>query len=589
MPDKKFLIFFIVAVILTFIVCNTPIAERWESWAFDYRLNTVGSVKNLDNGIAIIGIDEESLQRFGQWPWGRDIHAEFVDKLTKLRVKAVIYDILFDSPDARAAKGDKIFAASVKKSGRVILPFQFEKSGYLTGAKPVYPVSTLKAAAKDIGFVDYMEDIDGKVRAARLAHKEDGKIYPSLDLAALALAKNVKSDEIRYLENKIIVGDFVIPTSKEYVILINFAAPTSPLNAFKAASFGEVFDLKPGDGLYNSKICYVGATSEALKDYFTTSSGYLSGIAVHANILNTILQKKFIVKPNKMYDAVLWIALALIGLFVFPRIRAGECLFAFIGVIFIYCVINFFLFHLGYLLKLVYPLIYLFLLFAVTQAYQFAKVRKLFGQFLAEELVDKMLAEEKKQKLGGEEKEVSVLFSDIRGYTNLSEKMSPKEILGLLNEYHSRMSKVFSENKGRIFDYQGDAQMVVFGAPVETPEHAYFAVRAAVKMRDEIEKLKKDWQKDKPLEFNVGIGICTGRVAVGLVGAEEHKQYVAIGDSTNTASRLQGLSSDLGCNILVAETTYDLVKDKVKAQKFENVAVKGKAQLLTVYGILEVY
>ncbi|MFH1454611.1 MAG: adenylate/guanylate cyclase domain-containing protein [Armatimonadota bacterium] len=592
LPEKRYILFFAIALLITMGICFTPVAEKWELWSFDYRLNITDSVKTLDDRVRIIGIDVQALEIYGQWPWARKVHAEIVDKLSLMGVNSVAYDILFDTPSRFGVKDDEIFALSLKKSGRVILPFKFEDKQNITGCKILYPVPIIKDSAASLGFADSIMDIDGKLRKAYLAYTVKGKIYPSLDLAVFAFINGIKQEDIKYSKDKITVGTLVIPTDKNYSYYINFADEDlligqglSRSSAFDAVSVKRIMDMDKSSGLYKGSVCFVGATDEGLKDYFTTPVGYISGVAVHANILNSLIKKYFIRRAGSGYEALLWILLIIIGIFVFPKTRGYKSVALFISLLVFYIVFNFILFSSGWWLNLVYPLIYLFIVFSFTQSYQFAKTRKLFGQFVAQEFVDEMLDKEAKQKLGGEEKEVTVLFSDIRGYTDLSEKMEPKQIMELLNQYHSKMGEIFAVNKGRIFDYQGDAQMVVFGAPAELKDHAYFAVKAAWQMKKEIENLKSAWREIIPGEFSVGIGLCTGRVAVGLVGAEEHKQYVAIGDSTNTASRLQGLSGQLGCSILMTESTYLKVKDRAEVKVFENISIKGKAVPVTVYGV----
>ncbi|MBI2252545.1 MAG: adenylate/guanylate cyclase domain-containing protein, partial [Armatimonadetes bacterium] len=187
-----------------------------------------------------------------------------------------------------------------------------------------------------------------------------------------------------------------------------------------------------------------------------------------------------------------------------------------------------------------------------------------------------------KISLGGEEKEVSILFSDIRGYTNLSESISPEKVMQMLNEYHGEMNKIFQVNSGRVFDYQGDAQMVVFGAPLESKEHAYLAVKTALEMQKAMHELRKKWSL-KEHQIEIGVGISTGIAAIGLVGDEKHKQYVALGDSTNIASRLQSLSKELNSPVLIAESTYLKIKSLISAVELPEVLLKGKSQSLKVY------
>jgi len=590
--NRRYILVLALAIILTSLIIITPLAKKWELWAYDYRLSLAGNLKKLDKRIRIIGVDEESLNELGQWPWPRKIHARLVDKLSELKAESIVFDILFDNPDRCGKENDLILAQSIEKSDRVILPFKFEKTSYLAGKEAVFPIPALKGAAAGIGVTNIQEDIDGKVRKIILAFPYKGKIYPSIDLAALAYSRGIGIDKIRYLNNKIVVGDFIIATNKDYQIYINFFADSgmgvSSSSVLAPISYKKILEIDKDNRLFSSGIYFVGATAKGLKDYFLTPAGYISGIAIHANVLNTLLKQRFIAKVNPIYEIIVWFILGILAIFIFPRLKAYRCLTLFLIVLGVYVSGNFYFFHRGLWMNLVNPLVFLFLVFAFVETYQFMRTHKLFGQFVSHEVVDEMLAQEKKQKLGGEEKEVTIMFSDIRGYTTLSEKMRPNDVMELLNVYHSRMGKIFSRFKGRIFDYQGDAQMVVFGAPVETKEHAFLAVQAAREMQKEIKKLKTEWKKEIPMAFDVGIGISTGSVAIGIVGGETHKQYTAIGDSVNISSRLQALSRELGCNILMTEATYKLVKDKVEAKLFPKILLKGKSLPMDVYGVIEV-
>lgn len=591
MPDKRYIIIFCIVVLLTFILSNT-FAAKWELSSFDHRIYAAKSIKKLNEKIAILGIDDEALRKFGQWPWRRDIHAKIVDKLLNLKAKTIAYDILFEEPDLHGAQYDKIFAQSINKSKIVILPFKFIKEDNMTGAKIIFPIPILEKSAAALGFVDMIYDIDGIVRRTALAFRHNDIVYPSIDLAVYAFTLGVDIKDIQYLDKKIVVGTNIIHTDKNYMVYINFAenkiAKNISSDVFRAASLSKIFEFtEKKDTIYKSKICLIGATAEGFKDYFVIPSGYISGVAVHANILNMLLEKKFIIHVSFIYEIIMWLLLGIITLFIFPRLKFWESLALFLFISVLYTTANFILFSRGYYITLISPMIFLFLSFAFAQGYQFMRTRNIFGQFLAQEIVDNMLKAQNEPQLGGEEKEVTILFSDIRGYTNLSEKMKPQEIMNLLNEYHNKMGKIFASNKGTIFDYQGDAQMVVFGAPIKEEDHAYLALRAADLMQKEISMLKKLHEKEIP-EFNVGIGICTGKVAIGLVGAQNHKQYAAIGDATNVASRLQGLSGQLGFSILITESTYKFVQNKVAAKKLENIIIKGKSEPMNVYGVTDV-
>ena len=588
--DKKYILILFMSMTIALVMSITPIGQKWELSSYDWRMHIAGNMKKLNDSIVIIGIDDKSLDKIGQWPWPRDKYAEIINILTNAGVKGIVFDLLFNEPDRH--KKDMAFSKSMKKSANVILPVNFENKGYKTGLKTSYPLDILKTSAYSFGFVDNINDLDGIVRRICLAEKDSqNKIIPSLDLSAFALYKGISDKDIVYQKKSIKVGDEIIPTDENYIININylnFKRENSGISVFveqlAPISFSDI--ILKDNRIFKSRICYIGATTEGLKDIFETSFKSQFGLIIHAQVLNTLLQKQFIKNASVSVNLLFFFLPALLGFFIFPRFRTFKVFLFFITITVVFITANMIFFHYGYYIKLINSLLFLFLLFLFTFAYQFSRTRRIFGQFVDEEFIDQMLDSEKKQKLGGMLKEVSILFSDIRGYTSLSEKMKPTQIMDLLNIYHSRMNEIFKTNHGRIFDYQGDAQMVVFGMRQDDTDHALNAVKAALMMRDEIEIIKKEWREVIPLEFNVGIGICTGEVSLGLVGANEHKQYAAIGDATNVSSRLQGLSGQLGCNIIISQTTYDYVKEEFDVKKFKDIMLKGKAEPMDVYGIL---
>ena len=199
-----------------------------------------------------------------------------------------------------------------------------------------------------------------------------------------------------------------------------------------------------------------------------------------------------------------------------------------------------------------------------------------------------MLQDVETQKLGGKEVEATVLFSDIRGYTNLSENLKPTEVMDLLNEYHTKMGKLFDKYNGRVFDYQGDAQMVVFGAVKKDENHALNAIKCGLDMQTALQELIDEWEVDSKSPFEVGIGICTGPVALGYVGSDKHKQLAAIGDTTNTSARLQGMSKKLDSPVTIIHKTYEYLEGldlDFICEKLDPVSVKGKKEPLVVYRV----
>ncbi|MCL5773977.1 MAG: adenylate/guanylate cyclase domain-containing protein [Firmicutes bacterium] len=567
-----------------------PPFKRIELFFYDYRINSFGNQSNLDPRIVIAGIDEPSLAKLGQMPWPRNIHGNLVRNLTLAGADVIAFDVLFTTHDRMSGLNDNEFAKALKESGKVFLASkaEFSKSG-LGEIVVSNPIKILYNSAKGTGTINFNADIDEIYRKAILFIDINGRKIPSLDLLTACYALGLKPEDIIYEKDRVLLGSAVIPVVDGNRMLINYlregvrtegesTTVITPVSYYKFLNPDEPKKVR-------NKIILVGAAARGLDDIAKTPVGDRYGVVVHSNVLNTILQGKYIMKAGWGFDdAAVFIVALIIGL-ILPKFNTIKGSIITVFVIAFYLVLNIFFFSRGIWIALAAPLLAGVFTFTGVAVYQFLRTRGLFGQFVSPELVDEMLKFEEKQKLGGEEKEVSVLFSDIRGYTNLSEKMSPAEVMKLLNEYHSKMSRIFIENDGRVFDYQGDAQMVVFGAVKERKDHALAAVKSALQMQEALEEMRKEWKIERKELFEIGVGICTGMVALGLVGAEEHKQLAAIGDSTNVAARLQGLSRELESPVLISESTYQPAKEYIITDKLEPVRLKGKSEPLQVYRV----
>lgn len=566
-----------------------PISTNLELSLYDFRLSLLrgGEIKN---NIFVAAIDQQSLDELGGFPWKRSRYAEFLKTLKKKRPKMVVFDILFQEPKPE----DEELARAVEDSGfPVVFPYNYVTVGQLYAGeqyKKADVTEKLKKSAAATGFIDISPDPDRVMRRIQLAIKYEGKYEPSMDLAAFALWKGVKPEDIRYEKNRIIVGDSVIPTDDNYYMLIDYYIPEqsgSFKQSFPVQSFSKY--LSPDNTAdLNDVILLVGIGTIGMQDDFRVPNNpNMYGSVIHANVLNTLMRESYIRTLPEYWNLLVILAIILVYGLVLSRTANVKKLilasvFLFVG----YSILNFFLFKMGVWLDWVQPVFVIFSGTLVVSIMQFFRTHKIFGQFVAKEVVDKMVESDKFTEMGGVEKEVSILFSDIRGYTTLSEKMSPSAVMNMLNEYHAEMVKIFQNHYGRVFDYQGDAQMVVFGAPVERDDHALCACKAALDMEIALEKLREKWKLENRELFEIGVGICTGVVAIGLVGAEGHKQYSAIGDSTNVAARLQGKSKELNAPIIISEKTNEYVKDILKTRSLGETELKGKSKPMEVFTVL---
>jgi adenylate cyclase len=297
-----------------------------------------------------------------------------------------------------------------------------------------------------------------------------------------------------------------------------------------------------------------------------------------------LIQGKFLKRIPDWVNIAVVIIIAILYGFLSPRFYKIKNILLFsIGLLFIYTTINLYLFKIGYWLFLLPPVLTIFACSLAVFAIQFFRTHKLFRQFVVPEVADKMVQSDSYAELGGTEKMVSILFSDIRGYTSLSEKMTPTEVVDMLNEYHTEMVKIYEKHFGRVVDYMGDAQMVMFGAPIERKDHALCACNAAIEVQESLSSLNEKWADENRLSFEVGIGICTGYASIGFVGAEGHKQFTAIGDTVNVASRLQGQSKVLGASIILSPLTVEQIRDKFNVRHLGEVPLKGKSEPMQVY------
>ena len=208
------------------------------------------------------------------------------------------------------------------------------------------------------------------------------------------------------------------------------------------------------------------------------------------------------------------------------------------------------------------------------------------SSYISPQIMDEILSDPKKLNLGGTKKELTILFSDVRGFTTLSENAEPEEVVKMLNEYFSAMVEVIFRNNGTVDKFIGDAIMAFWNAPLPIEDHAYLSVKTAVEMLEALEKLKEKWEKENKTGIDIGIGINTADVTIGNIGSEKIKDYTIIGDGVNTASRLESATKEYNAKIIISETTYEKVKDKVIANYRGESKLKGKDKLIKVYEVV---
>jgi adenylate cyclase len=578
----------LISLMLALVIFIHPFTrELGELWLYDVRLLLLRNPEPTGE-IVFISIDQSSLDKYGAFPWKRSMYARMLDLLKESRPSLAVFDVLFQEPRPE----DADFARAIRDAGfPVVLANNFSTVNAINDQRIVPVVGDLAGAAKGEGFIDLTRmDPDGKIRWASLALELEGKTYLSLDMVVYAVLKGLDGDAIRPGKGEILAGARKIPTDDGWAIPISYffgKETEGTLTTFPVLSFHKVMEREEVRKGLRGKILIVGAGTPGMQDDFATPLGERTyGALIHAAIIDTLLGERFLRRAPGWLDGIILVMIVLVyGLVLFRIGKAQGLALASAGFIGGFTLLNGFLFKAGFWVSLAAPMFTAFACTLSMLGVKFFRTHRLFQQFVSPEVVDKMVSSDEYARLGGVEKEVTIVFTDIRGYTSLSERLTPSQVMEMLNEYHTEMVHLFEKNNGRVINYMGDAQLVVFGAPVEVPDHALWACRAALETQKALSVLVEKWNVENREAIEVGVGICSGTVAIGMVGAEGHKQYTIIGDATNVSSRLQGQSKVLGAPIIISPSTAELVKDHYVLRPLGKVELKGKSEAMEVFTI----
>ena len=547
----------------------------------------------ISDEVVIVSIDNSSIQELGVWPWPRDFHSELINKLEEAGAKVIGYDVTF----SEEGTGDEKFLRDIEPYKNLIFPFEGSIS-LASGQFPIFRETLLPLPEIRENYATghslFVADMDGTVRRAPFLIKFGNDLSASFALRILEAAGKIKIETPEKFNQEIILEGRAYPLDTFGLARIFFFGPT---NTFKKYSF---VDVLRGDGSleqFKDKIVLVGSEAPDLHDeYFTSSAGGrpVSGVEIHANVVESILQNKTLREendPGKVF--LIFLSLAIVAAFSVFYLKLRFALPLFFPYTIIYLIVVVVFFSEGIILPIFYPLLVLIFVYGLGVILRYLlireekrKLKKYFSLYVAKDVVNEILAHPEKVKLGGETKNLTILFSDIRGFTSVSEKMDAQSLVGLLNKYLTAMAKIVLENRGVVDKFIGDAIMAFWGAPLPLENHAEEAVRTAIEMSRELKKRNEEWKKLNYPEIKIGIGLNTGEVVVGNIGSHERFDYTVIGDNVNLASRLEGLTKFYGVGIIISESTAEAVKDKFVLRQIDFVAVKGKMQGVKIYEVL---
>ena len=549
--------------------------------------------------IVIAGIDDDTLEAYGRWAeWPRSLHAQAIDNLIQAGAKVIGFDVIFTD----TSTDDEMLATAIAEADNVVLaavgiPPVSQTEGGIAYDSFLLPVASLEQAASSIGHGNVVPDGDGTVRRLPLIVKSSsGQVYPSLTLAVLYRLFSMPLPQEYVLENgavNLLARD--VPVDTSYRLRINFSADNDQR---PYVSYGDIIGGDFDPSLVDNKIVLIGMTATGELDAWAipTSASKIPGVFLHAGAMDTILTERFLREPGILITLLIMLLLIGITAFALPRsgTRHWTDIAKGVGItagLFVACLIaGFVAFDRGYTLDLFYPLLLLPIVYVgnivyvvITEQSDKRFVKELFGRYISPQIANEIVsrADSGDLRLGGEQREVSVFFADIRGFTRISEQLSPEAVMQMLNAYLSVIADSVVQHDGIVNKFVGDNIMAVWNAPQSQPEHALLAVKAAWEAQQKLAELRK--RDNRPLPVQFGIGINTGVAVAGNVGSAGRSEYTVIGDSINTASRI--CSSTPGNEVWIGPETYNQTKDYIETEKLEPQSVKGKAAPITVYRV----
>lgn len=558
------------------IISATGYLEPSQAKALDFLMQLRG--QRLVSDVVIVAIDDKAFESFGQrQPIPRDYLARVLRGLRRSGAAVVGLDIAFTAPTAAAEDGALVRAVADFGEGgarRVVLTAVLPSSGPL--AEPAF--GDLVAH----GDPRVAQDSDGVVRQAALLLPKDGSGHvPAFALVIAARLQGIEPDRLVAALGGARPGELT---------RINYVGPAKTFLTIPSdvvVTLGDGADPATENPL-RGRVVLVGATFQESRDFFQTPHGLMPGVEVHASIVHMILTESFIRPSGWALSLALQIALVLVAGTIMVTVRSAARGYTVFGAtVALAFPASYLAFERGgYWVDFVLPVVATQLLGTVAAKLDARRFREAFGRYVSSDVAAQVLAQA--PSLEGERREVSVLFSDLRGFTTISETMAPDKVAAHLTEYFDAMTAAIFRHRGMVNDFIGDAVMAIFGAPLADPDHALHAVKAAADMERALAGLNERWKAVGLPVLRMGIGVHTGEVFAGNVGGRARMKYTIVGDPVNVASRVEGLNKETGTTVLITEATRVLLGDRIDVRDCGAIPVKGRNEPVRVWELLAV-
>lgn len=618
----------LVVLLLTFCLQLSGALTQFRLTALDLLFRHVPLAKASPE-VVVVTVDQPDLDFFKNqgvvWPWPRQLYAHIIDYCKKCGARAVIFDVLFTEASSYGPEDDNRLAQAAATAGNVVFPFFLSRQE--KGANPLEapllakaglqipgpgprepvgyrsvttPIAPLLDAAQALGNVESSPDEGGIYRRVPLVLPFKDRWLPILGFAAFHRFTN--REPLKFVENGLLVGNMRIPLDERGNLLLKYRGPSRSHRRFSAANVissearvrHNLPPIYPAQD-FVGKWVFVGLTAPGLLDLKAAPvAAVYSGVEVHATLLDNLLQGDFL---RTLPGWALWtwalMLTVLIAAAVLFSPRLGFTLVAFFVLLLVHLSLTVLAFWSGWWADPVVSGLALALGFGLATAYSYATegrqklyIRRTFGQYMSETVINHLLAHPEKLKLGGERRRVTLFFSDLAGFTTISERLEAETVVALLNDYLSAMTEIILEEEGTVDKFEGDAIMALWGAPLAQEDQALRACRAALRQRDALEDLNRHFAGLQLPPLKMRIGLNTGDAIVGNLGSARRFDYTVIGDTVNLASRLEGLNKFYRTAIMASESTATECGEVVAFRELDLVAVKGKEKPVRVFEVV---
>ncbi len=599
--------------------------DRWEARSWDMRVDWLAAPGPASEQIAVILLDQASLDWASQesglgWPWPRELYGVLTDFVARSSAHALALDVLYLEPSVYGVGDDQRFAEAMERHGRTVLPLFASRAGEEEGQgwpegygdaplplsqQPWWPVSQrvhlpiepLAVASAQLGNARFSPDDDAIYRRLHPFEWFDGRAIPALGLAAWRAA--YPEAEVVLEAGRLRLGEYSVPLGADGTALLRFRGPSGTHETVSAAAvLQSELRLRAGEQpvidptLFDDRYVFFGFSAPGLFDLRPTPvSGIYPGVEIQATLLDNLLSGDFLRQPPRWVGLAVAAFLAWLSAMLLTRYTSvAGTLAVGGGLLLLPLPLAAAAYQFGYWLPLMLPAlaVALAILFATvlnqaTEGRQKRFIRNAFQRYLSPQVIEQLVNHPEQLRLGGERRELSIFFSDLAGFTALSEGLEPEPLTELLNDYLSEMSEIILDEGGTIDKYEGDAIIAFWNAPLPVADHAQHAVRAAVRCQQRLAELQPRYIERVGRPLSMRIGLHTGHAVVGNMGSRTRFDYTMLGDAVNLAARLEGVNKVFATQTLLSGSMAGLVRDHCPLREVGRVAVVGRAEPVTLF------